>query len=89
MHSPKSPAADNVLLGHECDHLTGNRQGDIFFRTCDSLVRYDIREEKFCVVGGCKAKTVTSVDGDIWTGYDDMVCRYDEKGGYKPCSARS
>ena len=70
----------NVLLGHECDHLTGNRQGDIFFRTCDSLVRYDIREEKFCVVGGCKAKTVTSVDGDIWTGYDDMVCRYDEKG---------
>ena len=23
----------NVLLGHECDHLTGNRQGDIFFRT--------------------------------------------------------
>ena len=70
----------NVLLGHECDHLTGNRQGDIFFRTCDSLVRYDIREEKFCVVGGCNAKTVTSVDGDIWTGYDDMVCRYDEKG---------
>lgn len=44
------------------------------------MVRYDIREEKFCVVGGCKAKTVTSVDGDIWTGYDDMVCRYDEKG---------
>ena len=43
-------------------------------------MRYDIREEKFCVVGGCKAKTVTSVDGDIWTGYDDMVCRYDEKG---------
>ena len=70
----------NVLLGHECDHLTGNRQGDIFFRTCDSLVRYDIREEKFCVVSGCKAKTITSADGDIWTGYDDMVCRYDEKG---------
>lgn len=69
----------NVLLGHECDHLTGNRQGDIFFRTCDSLVRYDIREEKFCVVSGCKAKTITSADGDIWTGYDDMVCRYDEK----------
>ena len=70
----------NVLLGHECDHLTGNRQGDIFFRTCDSLVRYDIREEKFCVVSGCKAKTINSADGDIWTGYDDMVCRYDEKG---------
>ena len=44
------------------------------------MVRYDIREEKFCVVSGCKAKTITSADGDIWTGYDDMVCRYDEKG---------
>lgn len=70
----------NVLLGHECDHLAGNRHGDIFFRTCDSLVRYDIREEKFCVVGGCKAKAVTSANGDIWTGYDDRICRYDEKG---------
>lgn len=70
----------NVLLGHECDHLVGNKQGDIFFRTCDSLVRYDIREEKFQVVGGCKAKTVTAVNGEIWTGYDGMICRYDEKG---------
>ncbi len=40
----------NVLLGHECDHLTGNRQGDIFFRTCDSLVRYDIRKRNFVLL---------------------------------------
>ena len=70
----------NVLLGHECDHLVGNRQGDIFFRACDSLVRYDIREEKFYVVGSYKAKTVTSSDGDVWTGYGNMICRYDDKG---------
>ena len=31
-------------------------KGIFSFRTCDSLVRYDIREEKFCVVGGCKAE---------------------------------
>lgn len=78
--NPDQESSINVLLGHECDHLVGNRQGDIFFRTCDSLVRYDIREEKFYVIGKYKAKTVTSSNGDIWTGYDGMICRYDEKG---------
>lgn len=70
----------HVLLGHECDHLVGNVEGDIFFRTCDSLVRYDVRKEKFHVVGNYKARTVISANGDIWTGYEGTICRYDVQG---------
>lgn len=70
----------SILLGHECDYLTGNGKGDVFFRTCDSLVRYDIREEKFYVAGSYKARTVASANGEIWTGYENVICKYDEKG---------
>ena len=69
----------NVLLGHECDHLTGDKRGDVFFRTCDSLVRYDLKEEAFYVVKGYQARTVaSSADGEIYTGYEGTICRYDE-----------
>lgn len=77
--------AINILLGHECDHIVGNHRGDIFFRSCDSLIRYDIREEKFHVISSYKVKTVIAVAGEIWTAGGGSICRYDEKGDSLVC----
>lgn len=69
----------NILLGHPCDFIVGDKKGNIFFRTSDVMVKYDIRQEKFKIIDE-RAHTITSYKGDIWTASGSTIYKYDETG---------
>lgn len=70
----------DVLYGNECDFLTGNKEGDVFFRTNGALMRYDIREESFHIVRSQNVRTLTSFKGDIWCVCSDSLFTYNALG---------
>ncbi|MDH6535163.1 response regulator [Parabacteroides sp. 52] len=67
----------NALYGLECDFITSNAEGDVFFRTNGSLTRYDIKEETFHVIPCSWMRTLTSYKGEIWCVVEDSLCVYD------------
>jgi len=69
----------DILLGHPCDFIVGDKEGDVFFRTSDAIVKYDIRQDIFKIIGE-KAHTITSYKGDIWTAFGNTIYKYDETG---------
>lgn len=68
----------SILMGHPCDFIVGDKNGNVFFRTSDSMVKYDIREEKFQVISE-QTHALTSFNGDIWAAYDNTIYKYDDK----------
>jgi signal transduction histidine kinase/DNA-binding response OmpR family regulator/ligand-binding sensor domain-containing protein len=69
----------NSLLGRQCESITGNGKGDVFFRTSGSMVRYDLRTERFYEV--CSdINTLASDNGTVWVACDNVLYTYDEKG---------
>lgn len=70
----------DILPGNECDFIHENNNGDIFFRTNQSLVKYDIRKEDFSIIHANAVKTITSVKGEIWCAAGDTLYTYDASG---------
>lgn len=73
---------DNIigtLLGHPCDFIVGNKNGDVFFRTSESMLKYDIHQEDFHLISK-KAHAITSFHGEIWVAYENTIYKYDETG---------
>lgn len=70
----------DVLYGNECDFLSGNKEGDIFFRTNWALMRYDIRDESFHIIRSQNVRTLTSFKGDIWCICGDSLFTYNAAG---------
>jgi signal transduction histidine kinase/DNA-binding response OmpR family regulator/ligand-binding sensor domain-containing protein len=69
----------NSLLGRQCEFIAGNRRGDVFFCTSGSMVRYDLRTERFYEV--CSGvSTLASDRGTVWVACDNAIHTYDEKG---------
>lgn len=68
-----------MLMGHTCDVIVGDKNGDVFFRTSDALVKYDIRREFLKIISE-NVHTVTSFKGDIWAASDHTIYTYDETG---------
>jgi signal transduction histidine kinase/DNA-binding response OmpR family regulator/ligand-binding sensor domain-containing protein len=69
-----------ALYGNECDFIRGNREGDVFFKTSNALMRYDIREQEFRVVRSNGVRTLSTHDGDIWCMVEDSIFTYDAAG---------
>jgi signal transduction histidine kinase/ligand-binding sensor domain-containing protein/CheY-like chemotaxis protein/AraC-like DNA-binding protein len=69
----------NILMGHPCDFITENKNGDLFFRTSDAMVKYDIRRETFRVVSE-NTHTIASYKGEIWSAFENTIFKYDETG---------
>ncbi|WP_277466285.1 hybrid sensor histidine kinase/response regulator transcription factor [Parabacteroides sp. PF5-6] len=67
----------NALNGLECDWITENARGDIFFHTSGSMTRYDIRNETFHVIPSSYIRTITSYKGEVWCAANDSIFAYD------------
>lgn len=70
----------HTLYGLECNLITDNAEGDVFFHTNGSLMRFDIEEETFHVVRSSQIRTLTSYQGDIWCTARDSLFVYDAQG---------
>jgi len=66
----------NVLAGLECDFLSGDANGDVFFRTYGTLTRYDTQKGTFHIVDSTGILTLTSYKGEIWCVKDDSLFVY-------------
>lgn len=69
----------SILMGHPCDFIIGNKNGDVFFRTSNAMVKYDIHEEQFRIISE-DIHTITSYNGEVWAAYNNTIYKYDEKG---------
>jgi len=77
----QSKSRTNILPGLECDFITGNAEGDVFFRTYGSLMRYDIREEAFHVLQAGGIQGITTFKGNVWCAKNDSLFMYDSSSG--------
>lgn len=70
---------NNLLNGNECDQITGNQKGDVFFRSGRYCIQYDIREERFKIAKTGNIRVVTEVNGDIWCISNDSIYIHDSQ----------
>ncbi|GHT37766.1 hybrid sensor histidine kinase/response regulator [Bacteroidia bacterium] len=71
----------DVLPGNSCDFIRGNKEGDIFFRCDNSLVKYDIRKQSFRVVREGNVRTLAESDGSVWCAIGDSIYIYNVEAG--------
>lgn len=78
---PSSQLEDETLTGslngNQITSITGDKEGNVFFLADKSLMRYDIKKQRFGKIGAGNASALTSSDGEIWCAFDDSVFVYD------------
>lgn len=75
----KNRGPREVLYGNECDFIRSNREGDVFFRTNNALMRYDIRKQEFRMIRNNGIRTLSTYNGDIWCAVEDSLFKYEPK----------
>lgn len=60
-------------IGNRTLSITGDKEGNVFFDSDNSLIRYDIRTQKFTCLRESDVHTVASIKGTIWVGIADSV----------------
>ena len=68
-----------LFLGNSASDITSDFNGDIFFRTENGLVRYDLDLEKFHMISRMKINSVYSHQGVIWATTADKLYKWDSK----------
>ncbi len=68
-----------LFLGNSASDITSDINGDIFFRTENGLVRYDLDLEKFHMISRMKINSVYSHQGVIWATTADKLYKWDSK----------
>lgn len=69
-----------AAFGNRCDFIRSNKEGDVFFRSDDALIRYDIRKQKFYTLRANSVKTLASHNGELWCAVRDSLFTYDASG---------
>jgi signal transduction histidine kinase/ligand-binding sensor domain-containing protein/CheY-like chemotaxis protein/AraC-like DNA-binding protein len=70
----------NNILGQGFYSIVGNKEGDVFLSTPASIIRYDMREERFYEISSTTSPVLTSCDGKIWVAQERSIYTYDEEG---------
>ncbi|WP_302430608.1 two-component regulator propeller domain-containing protein, partial [uncultured Parabacteroides sp.] len=60
-------------IGNQTHFIAGDKEGNVFFDSDYSLIRYDIRTQKFSCLRESNVYTVASIKGTIWVGIADSV----------------
>ena len=60
-------------IGNQTHFIAGDKEGNVFFDSDNSLIRYDIRTQKFSCLRKSNVYAVASIKGTIWVGIDDSV----------------
>lgn len=73
-----SPDITRNFLGNEYYNLTSDKQGNLFFISDNSLIRYDLYKERFFLLK--QHASCLRVDGqDVWTTTRDSVFKWDRE----------
>ena len=60
-------------IGNQTHFIAGDKDGNVFFDSDNSLIRYDIRTQKFSCLRKSNVYAVASIKGMIWVGIADSV----------------
>lgn len=60
-------------IGNQTHFIAGDKDGNVFFDSDNSLIRYDIRTQKFSCLRKSNVYAVASIKGTIWVGIADSV----------------
>ena len=60
-------------IGNQTHFIAGDKEGNVFFDSDNSLIRYDIRTQKFSCLRKSNVYAVASIKGTIWVGIADSV----------------
>lgn len=67
------------LLGNSNFPIDGDKNGNLYIVSDNSLIRYDFRVKKFYRVVDKGVRTVTFHDNKLWFGVSDSVCTWNSK----------
>ena len=70
---------DNNPIGNQTRFIAGDKEGNVFFDSDHSLIRYDIRTQKFACLQKHSVTCIASIDGTIWVGISDSVFTWNPK----------
>lgn len=74
-----SEEGEKIIIGNDIQTIKGNREGNIFVLADFTLLKYDIREDKFQQISNkTTARSLASYNGDIWCMLNDTLYIYDE-----------
>ena len=60
-------------IGNQTHFIAGDKDGNVFFDSDQSLIRYDIQTQKFSCLRKSNVYTVASIKGTIWVGIADSI----------------
>ena len=76
-HSEDSARSTTIPLGNETFPVTGDQNGNIYFRSDARLIHYDVGEERFYCLKNENVTTVSYQNGTVFFASSDSVCRWD------------
>jgi signal transduction histidine kinase/ligand-binding sensor domain-containing protein/DNA-binding response OmpR family regulator len=78
-HSEDSVMARTIPIGNRTFPITGDKNGNVYFRSDDKFIRYDVRKERFTCLKSGNISTVFCRDGGaVLVASTDTVYRWDE-----------
>lgn len=63
-----------VAVGNRVDYITGDKKGNIYFCSDNSLLHYNSHTEQFRCLRAKGVTTVACCKGQIWVGVRDSLC---------------
>ena len=60
-------------IGNQTHFIAGDKDGNVFFDSDQSLIRYDIQTQKFSCLRNSNVYTFASIKGTIWVGIADSI----------------
>ena len=78
-HSEDSVIARKIPVGNMSFPIVGDKNGNIYFRSDDKLLHYDIRKEQFSCLKDENVSTVYCKDSIIYVVSSDTIYNWDNK----------
>lgn len=66
-------------VGNSIDYITGDKQGNVYFNSDKSLVRYNLHTLQFSCLKESKVNAVVYRGGQLWVGVADSVFTWDNE----------
>lgn len=79
-HSEDSILSQTIPIGNESFPITGDKNGNVYFRSDGKLIHYDIKSERFTCLKNENVSTVFCKDSLVLIGASDSVYAWDNKG---------
>jgi len=78
-HSEDSVFSHNAMIGNMSFPIVGDKKGNIYFRSDNKLLHYDIKNETFSLLKNGNVTTVYCKDEDVYVASSDTVYTWDNE----------